>query len=86
MDVLGKTKDGAAYRVAIGLDGKPPVELWVSDALLSSEYGRDARVSHTEAYEWIAANQHALADAARVLANGKTPRAPYDGLALAEES
>lgn len=86
MQVLGKDKLEQAYRVVVDLDGKP-VEVLVSDALLSSEYGRNAKVSHSDAYEWIAANQHALTDAVRVLAAGKQPpRAPFDALALAEES
>ncbi|WGW02526.1 hypothetical protein [Tropicibacter oceani] len=44
-----------------------------------------ARPSHQEAYEWIAAHRARLASAVTDLAQGKTPRAPYDILTLIEE-
>ena len=85
MEILGKDTLAEAYRVAVEIGGAMH-EALVTDALLSSEYGRDTKVSHTEAYEWIAAHQHDLTDAIRALLAGNTPRAPFQALALAEES
>ena len=86
MEILGKDTYGEAYRVSVEIDGTKR-EALVTDALLSADYGRgDAKVSHGEAYEWIAAHQHDLTDAIRALLAGKTPRAPFQALALAKES
>ncbi len=85
MEILGKDKFATAYRVSVQLDGNAVVAL-VSDALLSTEYGQDATVSHGQAYEWIAANQHDLTDAISALLAGQQPRAPYGSVVLAQET
>ena len=82
MDIDGKTPDGAAYRITVEVDGEARAAR-VPDALLSAEYGRDATVSHQEAYEWIASNAHAITDAVAATLAGRTPRAPYDQITLA---
>jgi hypothetical protein len=84
MDVLGKNKTAEAYRVSVEIDGRAVVGL-VPDAFLTSEYGTGARVSHTEAYEWIAANRHDLTDAIRARLAGQQPRAPYRAVVLEQE-
>ena len=84
MEIDGKTSDGSAYRVTETIGGRRVTAL-VSDALLSSDFGRSGKVGHQEAYEWIAGNQHALVDAMTALVEGRTPRAPFDQIALAKE-
>ncbi len=81
MRILGKNGSADAYRVAIDL-GDAEVVALVSDALLSEQYGTDAKVSHDQAYEWIAAQQHDLNDAITALHKGATPRAPFTHITL----
>ena len=81
MEVNGKTADGSAYLVSETANGRL-IEAKVPEALLEAEHG-DRKVSHQQAYEWIATNRHDLADAMKTLAAGGTPRPPYDQIALA---
>jgi hypothetical protein len=81
MEVIGKTTDATAYRVALDLGGQRVVA-HVPDTLLSAEYGQDAKVSHTAAYEWIATQHHDLARAIETLVKGGIPRAPFDQITL----
>lgn len=81
MHILGKNSAADAYRVAIDLGGTQVVAL-VSDALLSNQYGVDTKVSHDQAYEWIAAQQHDLTDAIIALKKGAAPRAPFTQITL----
>ncbi len=81
MRILGKTSAADAYRVAIDLGGAEAVAL-VPDALLSQQYGVSRRVSHEQAYEWIAAQQHDLIDAITALKKGATPPAPFSHITL----
>ncbi len=82
MEINGKSADGAAYLVSVTLGGDA-VEARLSDALLSSEYGRSATVTHQEAYEWISTNAHDIRDAVAQRFAGRTPRKPYDQITLA---
>jgi len=81
MRVLGKDRFAESYRVAVDLDGTQVVGR-VPDALLSAQYGTDARVSHTAAYEWIEAKAADLQTAIATLHRGGTPRAPFDQITL----
>ncbi len=81
MRILGKNPFADAYRVSVDLGGGEVVAL-VPDALLSQQYGTDATVSHDQAYEWIAAQQHDLKDAITALKKGAAPRAPFTHLTL----
>lgn len=81
MRILGKTGAADAYRVAIDLGG-PEVVALVSDALLSQQYGVKADVSHEQAYEWIAAQQHDLTDAIKALKKGAAPGALFQHITL----
>ncbi len=76
MRILGKNPEADAYRVSVDIDGAEVVAL-VSDALLSQQYRTEAKVSHDQAYEWIAAQQHDLNDAILALHKGAAPRAPF---------
>ncbi|MCK0148801.1 hypothetical protein MWU54_02100 [Marivita sp. S6314] len=46
----------------------------------------EARPSHQSAYEWIGAHQRDISRAIAALADGRTPRAPYDLVTLIEEA
>jgi hypothetical protein len=81
MEVIGKTADASAYRVAIDIGGDRVVAL-VPDALLSAEHGQDAKVSHGAAYDWIATQARDLERAIETLAKGGTPRPPFDQITL----
>ncbi|MBF9060208.1 hypothetical protein HKCCSP123_13565 [Rhodobacterales bacterium HKCCSP123] len=81
MEVIGKTADSSAYRVALDLGGARVVA-HVPDALLSAQYGQEAKVSHGQAYEWIATQAHDLAQAIETRAKGGTPRPPFDQITL----
>ncbi len=81
MRIMGKNGSADAYRVAVDCDGAQVVAL-VPDALLSQQYGTDAKVSHEHAYEWIAAQQHDLNDAITALRQGAAPRAPFTTITL----
>lgn len=81
MRILGKNSAADAYRVAIDL-GDAEVVALVSDALLSSQYGVDHKVSHDQAYERIAAQQHDLSDAIISLNKGAAPGAPFQHITL----
>jgi len=81
MRILGKNTGAEAYRVSIDVDRAEVVAL-VPDALLSAQYGIDRKVSHDQAYEWIAAQQHDLAAAIRALHSGTPPRAPFTHITL----
>ena len=81
MEVIGKTADASAYRVAMDRGGGRVVAL-VPDALLSAEHGQDATVSHGAAYAWIAARAPALARAIETRAKGGTPPPPFDQITL----
>lgn len=81
MRILGKNSAADAYRVAIDI-GDAEVVALVSDALLSAQYGIDHKVSHDQAYEWIAAQQHDLSDAITALKKGAAPGAPFQHITL----
>jgi hypothetical protein len=81
MRILGKNSSADAYRVAIDLGGAEVVAL-VSDALLSQQYGASGDVSHDQAYEWIAAQQHDLTDAINAMKKGAAPGAPFQHITL----
>ncbi|WP_224814408.1 hypothetical protein [Hasllibacter sp. MH4015] len=81
MRILGKNGTADAYRVSVDLGGDEVVAL-VPDALLSDQYGTSEKVSHEQAYEWIAAQQHDLSDAIKALKKGATPRAPFTNVTL----
>ena len=81
MRILGKSGPAEAYRVAVEIGGAQVVAL-VPDALLSQQYGTQARVGHDQAYEWIAAHQHDLTEAILALHKGAVPRAPFTHLTL----
>ena len=81
MRVLGKTKGAEAYRISVEIDGDAVVAL-VPDALLSSEYGQAAKVSHQAAYEWIETQAHGLRDAIASLHKGARPAAPFTLISL----
>ena len=81
MRILGKNSSADAYRVAIDLGGAEVVAL-VSDTVLSGQYGVNGAVSHDQAYEWIAAQQHDLTDAIIALKKGAAPRAPFTHITL----
>ncbi|ABD54606.1 hypothetical protein [Jannaschia sp. CCS1] len=81
MRILGKNGSADAYRVSVDLGGDGVVAL-VPDALLSQQYGVDTKVSHDQAYEWIATQQHDLSDAIKALKKGATPRAPFTHITL----
>ena len=81
MRILGKNPSADAYRVSVDIGGDEVVAL-VSDALLSQQYGTDAKVSHDQAYEWIAAQHHDLNDAILALQKGGAPRAPFTHIIL----
>ena len=65
-----ETRDGAAF---------------VPECLIDRMRG-EARPSHQTAYEWIGAHQRDITRAIETLANGKTPRAPFDLITLIEEA
>ena len=81
MRILGKTPNGEAYRVAVEL-GQEEVVAHVSDALLSEQYAMSDTVTHEQAYEWIAAQQHDLTDAIMALQKGAKPRPPFHHITL----
>ena len=81
MNVLGKTPGAEAYRVSVEIGGDEVVA-HIPDALLSAEYGQDAKVSHDAAYEWIATQRHDVEAAIRTLQGGGTPPAPFDQITL----
>ena len=81
MRILGKTSAADAYRVSVDLGGAEVVAL-VPDTLLSQQYGTDARVSHEQAYEWIAAQQLDLTDAITALNKGAPAAARFNHITL----
>ncbi|UWQ97046.1 hypothetical protein K3728_07460 [Rhodobacteraceae bacterium M385] len=81
MQILGKNASADAYRVSVDLGGDAVVAL-IPDALLSQQYGTGNAVSHDQAYEWIATQQHDLTDAVKALKKGAAPRAPFTHITL----
>ena len=79
VEVLGRDVAREAYRVRSGA-----VVGFVPECLMDS-LRPGARPSHQEAYEWIAAHGAALAAALDALAQGKTPKKPYDLMELDRE-
>jgi len=81
MRVLGKDKRQEAYRLGLEIGGTEVVAL-IPEALLSAEHGREARVPHQAAYEWIEAKAAQLVRAIETLNSGARPRAPFDQITL----
>jgi hypothetical protein len=71
-----------AYRVSVEAGGRRLAGL-VPEALLGASM--DARLSHQFAHEALAARARPIRAALLALAQGRTPRAPYDAIRLRGE-
>ena len=80
VEVQGRDPVREAYRVETDAG-----RAFVPEFLMAS-LRPGARPTHQQAYEWIAAHRKPLAAAIEALANGQTPRHPYDTLSLIASS
>lgn len=84
VEVQGRDPAREAYRLCIRVQDAT-VRAWLPECLIPS-LRPGSRPSHQEAYEWIAAHRRALRRAIEELAQGGTPRRPYDILTLIEDA
>ena len=85
MEVKGRDPATECYRVTHDVDGRRVT------ALVPERFAADlrlvgARPSHQDAYVWMAEHKTRIEIAIDRLARGKKPRAPFDQIALVEES
>ena len=81
MRVLGRDIGRGAYRVAVA-QGESQVMAWVPEALMQP----GSTPSHQAAYEWIATHRGKIEKAILAMKTGRSPKAPYDQIELAEET
>ncbi|TNF20586.1 MAG: hypothetical protein EP318_10205 [Rhodobacteraceae bacterium] len=79
---MGRDIETESYRIALQVDGRP-VLAHVPERLFS-DHGE--RPSHQAAYEGIAHQRRKIETAITTLAQGKTPKAPYDTITLIPSS
>ena len=79
VEVQGRDVTREAYRIETETG-----RALVPECLMQTALRPGARPSHQEAYEWIADHRVALARAVVQLAQGQTPRPPYDIVTLIE--
>ncbi|MFZ5961308.1 hypothetical protein ACOXXX_00010 [Thalassococcus sp. BH17M4-6] len=80
VEVLGRDVAREAYRVRSG-----DVVAFVPECLMDG-LRPGTRPSHQEAYEWIAAHGPQLRRAVTALAQGETPKKPFDLMDLDAET
>ena len=85
MEVKGRDPATECYRVIHDVDGRTVT------ALVPERFAADlrlvgARPSHQDAYVWMAEHKTKIETAIDQLARGHIPRAPFDQIALVEES
>ena len=84
MEVKGRDPATECYRVIHDVDGRRVTALVPERFAADPRFG--ARPSHQDAYVWMAEHKPKIETAIDQLARGQRPRAPYDQIALVEES
>lgn len=82
MEIMGRDIETESYRIAIDVDGRRVVA-HVPERLFS-DHGE--RPSHQAAYEGIAGQRARIETAITQLAQGATPKPPYDTITLMPSS
>ena len=82
MEIMGRDIYTESYRIAMEVSGAP-IRALVPERLFSE---RGERPSHQQAYEGIARQKRRIETAITQLANGNTPKPPYDTITLIPSS
>ncbi len=82
MDVQGRDAVRAAYRVGIEVGGAR-IEGFVPESLMDAPILGASR--HQHAYQWLARHRTRIEAALRAKREGRSVRAPFDRVTLAEE-